>query len=222
MASRFITPDGNNLGNNLVPYQWRPIAPDDNLELNDCVGIAIVDDTNRGDLSIRWHDGNITTLDLNQLHASTQDPANLIPMLPAFIMATNTDFGDGEILGAFLGPRWRVPNRPPEFRNTPRGSTNGMMENDKSERIVAPAAPSNTAFFECDVFDPDYDTLTWTEEGTWPTAFTLVTTGANAGRIGYVRSGDLDLGEISLEVGAIDASGNNVLVTQAFVIHVVS
>lgn len=190
----------------VIPFKLAPISPSDHVELVDCIGLWIVDDGSKGNLTVRWHDGKLTTLDLTD--ATLAHQAGIIPCLPAFVQSTDTDYGDGDIIGAFLGANTTVANRSPFFRN------------DSFERTVAADQATLEGLFTADVFDPDYDALTWTEEGTWPTPFTLQTTGANAGRIDYARSGDLTVGDIELEVGVVDAAGVNTKVTATFTLHV--
>ena len=209
MSSRFVNAAGAWPSPRSLPFKWKAISPDDHVELIDCVGILVVGDT-QGDLTIRWHDGTLTTLDLSNLHGASRAVGPAWPMLPAFIMDTDTDFGDGELLGAFLQSKTEHPNRSPIFRNA------------SFERTIAPDQASLQGIFRADGFDPDYDALTWSREGTWPSTFSLVLTGANAGRIDYTRSGDLAEGDIALQVGIIDATGVNEEVVQTFTIHVVS
>ena len=206
MSSRYLQPGSAWQGRNIelgLPFKWAPINPRDHVELIDCVGILVADDANRGNLSVRWHDGSETTLPFDQIHSVSQSLMQPMPMMPAFILDTGTAFASGDLIGAFLGPETEEPNRSPYALST-----------SLLERTVEVDQASLNGIFKVDGFDPDYDAISWTERGSWNSRFSLVTTGANAGRIDYTRSGDLVVNDgYPLNVGMQDVSGVNSLVT---------
>ena len=216
MASRFLDSEGytgiGRVDRGSIPYKMAPIAPDDHVELDDCVGLVILH-AGRDDLTIRWHDGTLTTTNLS--HITANSVGAMIPCLPAFVMDTDTDFTDGDLAGLFLGGNTEIDNRSPVFRN----SNAAPAEADRLERTIHRSQDSLEGILVADVIDPDYDTLTWSEEGAWDAKFSLITTGADAGRIDYVRSGNLARGTYTFTVGVLDAAGVNTMITQVFTIH---